>query len=96
MIKNIILKLSILSLIAGTAFMPQPMYGMDWKKWAIVGTAGTGIIYGLNKIFEYNQTEEQLNNQLLDAAKSGDLKTVKNCLYYGADIEAQDNMAGPL
>ena len=29
MIKNIILKLSILSLIAGTAFMPQPMHGMD-------------------------------------------------------------------
>ena len=37
----------------------------------------------------YNQ--RKLNKQLLDAARSGDLKTVKNCLYYGADIEAQDN-----
>ena len=35
--------------------------------------------------------QEELNKQLLDAAKSGDLETVKNCLYYGADIEAQDN-----
>ena len=31
MIKNIILKLSILSLIAGTAFMPQPTHTMNWK-----------------------------------------------------------------
>ena len=91
MIKNIILKLTLFSLIAGTTFMPQPMYGMDWKKWAIDGAAWTGLIYGGYKLYQwYNQTQEELNKQLLDAARSGDLKTVKNCLYYRADIEAQD------
>ena len=30
MIKNIILKLTLFSLIAGTAFMPQPIHGMNW------------------------------------------------------------------
>jgi len=90
MIQAITLKqFVLLMLIIGAAFVPQ-------EKILIYGATGAVVWYIIDTCINYNQTKEQLNEQLLQAAHSSDLKTIKNHLVRGANTEANKHGQTPL